>query len=101
VRGLEEKLDYAQETLAADDPLLLWMTFLKHPERITEDIISQIPEMGVAMTEPGRLSRDRDFAESWDEWRWLVDRRFDLVEGMEGGREKNMRKARGQMDASR
>ncbi|MDR3078892.1 MAG: hypothetical protein LBU15_02535 [Rickettsiales bacterium] len=40
MRGLEEKLDYAQETLAADDPLLLWMTFLKHPESLIHGYVT-------------------------------------------------------------
>ncbi|MDR3078731.1 MAG: hypothetical protein LBU15_01695 [Rickettsiales bacterium] len=43
------------------------------------------------MAELAERGRDRDFAESWDEWRQLVDRRFDLAEGMKKGIRKGRR----------
>ncbi|MDR3079038.1 MAG: hypothetical protein LBU15_03290 [Rickettsiales bacterium] len=43
------------------------------------------------MAELAERGRDRDFAESWDEWRQLVDRKFDLAEGMKKGIRKGRR----------
>ncbi|MDR3078482.1 MAG: Rpn family recombination-promoting nuclease/putative transposase [Rickettsiales bacterium] len=55
------KISYSVENLSniEKDPLQLWMTFIKKPEIISEDIISRIPEIGEAMAELKRLSSDR------------------------------------------
>ncbi|MDR3078584.1 MAG: hypothetical protein LBU15_00930 [Rickettsiales bacterium] len=43
------------------------------------------------MAELAERGRDRDLVRSWDEWRQLVDRKFDLAEGMKKGIRKGRR----------
>jgi predicted transposase/invertase (TIGR01784 family) len=90
---------YSVENLSniEKDLLQLWMTFIKKPEIITEDIINKLPEIGEAMAELKRLSSDRTARALYEaELRAENDRiagnASALKEGMEKGMEKGVMK---------
>jgi predicted transposase/invertase (TIGR01784 family) len=81
------KINYGDMSQRRRDMFLSWMTFLKHPEMITKDIINDIPEIGEAMAELKRISADRDTREVYEVRRRAVnDRNSSITEATERGR---------------
>ncbi|MDR1425732.1 MAG: Rpn family recombination-promoting nuclease/putative transposase [Rickettsiales bacterium] len=79
------------------DMLRLWMTFIKHPETIPEDIINQVPEIGEAMAELKKISGDKNFRIQYDAYLMakndrIADETTATRRGMEKGIEKGLKR---------
>jgi predicted transposase/invertase (TIGR01784 family) len=97
---------YSVENLSniEKDLLQLWMTFIKKPEIITEDIINQLPEIGEAMAELKRLSSDRTARALYEaELRAENDRIADNASALKRGISEGMMKGKmeGMMEGAR
>ncbi|MDR1494641.1 MAG: Rpn family recombination-promoting nuclease/putative transposase [Rickettsiales bacterium] len=92
------KMKYAAGDMMYKDNinmLHLWMTFIKHPAIIPEDIINRVPEIGEAMTELKKISGDKNFRIQYDAYLMAKNDRIAAeTTAMERGIEKGIEKGR-------